>query len=139
MAIIRGLAFTPDGKQLVSAGEDKVIRVWDLASGRTVRAIRGESAAGSLGKILAMTLSPDGKWLAVAGDLKTSTGSQGSEETQAIRLFHFESGKTRCLDLPRFRGEVRCWVSLTDVRLRRPPCRCSSLVRPLMGLAGRGW
>jgi hypothetical protein len=35
------------------------------------------------------------------------------------------------VDLPRFRGEVRCWVSVTDVRLRRrPPCRCSSLVRP---------
>ena len=34
------------------------------------------------------------------------------------------------LDLPRFRGEVRCWVSVTDVGLRRPPCRCSSLVRP---------
>ena len=37
---------------------------------------------------------------------------------------------TPLLDLPRFRGEVRCWVSVTDVGLRRPPCRCSSLVRP---------
>jgi WD40 repeat protein len=27
MAIIKDLAFTPDGKRLVSAGEDKVIRV----------------------------------------------------------------------------------------------------------------
>ena len=34
------------------------------------------------------------------------------------------------VDLPRFRGEVRYWVSVTDVGLRRPPCRCSSLVRP---------
>ena len=33
-------------------------------------------------------------------------------------------------DLPRFRGEVRYWVSVTDAGLRRPPCRCSSLVRP---------
>ena len=35
------------------------------------------------------------------------------------------------VDLPRFRGEAWCWVSVTDVRLRRrPPCRCSSFVRP---------
>jgi len=95
MAIIRGIAFTQDGKQLVSAGEDKVIRVWDLASGKTVRTIRGESASGSLGRIFAMALSPDGKWLAVGGDLRTSTDtkSQEGKETQAIRLFHFESGK----------------------------------------------
>ena len=84
MAIIRGIAFTPDGKQLVSAGEDKVIRVWDLASGRTVRTLRGESGPGSLGKILAMALSPDGKWLAVAGDFRISTGPelQGGEQLQ---------------------------------------------------------
>ena len=57
--------------------------------------IRGESGPGSLGKILAMALSPDGKWLAVAGDFRISTGPelQGGEQTQAIRLYHFESGK----------------------------------------------
>ena len=95
MAAIRGIAFTPGGKQLVSAGEDKVIRVWDVASGKTVRTIRGESALGSLGKIFAMALSPDGKWLAVGGDLRTSTGTnlQGGGETQTIRLYDFESGK----------------------------------------------
>ena len=67
MALIRGIAFTPDGRQLVSASDDKTIRVWDLASGKTVRTIRGESAPGHAGKIFAMALSPDGKWLAAGG------------------------------------------------------------------------
>ena len=35
------------------------------------------------------------------------------------------------LDLPRFRGEAWRWVSVADWRSwRRPPCGCSSLVRP---------
>ncbi len=95
MAIVRGIAFTPDGKQVVSAGEDKVIRVWDLGSGKTVRTIRGESALGSLGKIFAMALSPDGKWLAVGGDFEASTGTKSGEDVKAqkIRLYEFESGK----------------------------------------------
>ncbi|MGO9474468.1 MAG: PDZ domain-containing protein, partial [Rhodomicrobium sp.] len=67
MALINGIAFTPDGRQLVSASNDKTIRVWDLTSGKTVRTIRGESAPGQGGKVYAMALSPDGKWLAVGG------------------------------------------------------------------------
>ena len=67
MALIHSIAFTPDGRQLVSASDDKTIRVWDLASGKTVRTIRGESAPGHVGKVYAMALSPDGKWLAAGG------------------------------------------------------------------------
>ena len=75
MALIRGLAFTHDGKQIVSAADDKVIRVWDVATGKTVRTIRGEVGPGSEGQVYAMALSPvardkpvDGhRWLAVGG------------------------------------------------------------------------
>ena len=88
MAVIKGIAFTPDGRQLVSASEDKTIRVWDLASGKTVRTIRGESAPGQRGKVYAMALSPDGKWLAAGGWL---AGTR--EESDAIRLYEFASGK----------------------------------------------
>jgi WD40 repeat protein len=42
---IRFLAFTR-GKSLVSAGVDKVVRIWDIASGKTTRTIWGQSSDG---------------------------------------------------------------------------------------------
>jgi WD40 repeat protein/esterase/lipase superfamily enzyme len=91
MALIRVLAFTPDDNQLVSAGDDKVIRVWDWRAGRTVRTIRGQVGPGNEGKIFAMALSPDGRWLAAGGwtDLTTASPPCCGD----IRLYDFESGK----------------------------------------------
>ena len=89
MGQINRIAFTPDGRQLVSASEDKTIRVWDLASGKTVRTIRGESAPGPVGKVYAMALSPDGKWLAVGGWTHPECAGRCGE----IRLYELASGK----------------------------------------------
>jgi WD40 repeat protein/uncharacterized caspase-like protein len=91
MALIRSIAFTPDGRQLVSASEDKTIRVWDLASGKTVRTIRGESTPAQGGKVYVMALSPDGKWLAAGGVLDKSWASFPC--CGDIRLYKFASGK----------------------------------------------
>ena len=48
-AVTRFIAFTRDGKSLVSAGDDKVVRIWDIASGKTVRTIRGQLSDGRRG------------------------------------------------------------------------------------------
>ncbi len=88
MAVINSLAFTPDGKFIVSAGDDKVIRVWDWLAGKTVRTIRGQSTPGDGGKIAAIAISSDGVWLAAAGLFPGNT-----EDRFAIRLYDFASGK----------------------------------------------
>jgi WD40 repeat protein len=54
------LAFTPDGKRLVSAGLDGVLRVTELAGGKEVGRLTGQGALAGL------ALSPDGKKLAWA-------------------------------------------------------------------------
>ena len=89
MAQIMDIAFTPDGRQIVSASQDKTIRVWDVATGKTVRTIRGEAAVGPVGKIYAMALSPDGKWLAVGGLFHPRNPTTGA----AIRLYDSATGK----------------------------------------------
>ncbi|MDM8553452.1 WD40 repeat domain-containing protein [Desulfococcaceae bacterium HSG7] len=91
-AKINDVVFTPDGRYLISAGNDKLIRVWDTKTGKTVRTLRGQIGAGGEGKIYAMALSPDGQWLAAGGRLH-----RNRIEGSAIRLFHFPSGELRGL------------------------------------------
>src|SRR5262249_3682874 len=50
--VINGLAFTPDGQTLLTAGWDATVRVWDVATGQQRRQwqahpTRGKCPAGS--------------------------------------------------------------------------------------------
>src|SRR5258708_5043579 len=53
------LMFSPDGKELVSVGDDMLIRIWDPATGKELRQIRGHR-----GGVECLAFSPDGKTLA---------------------------------------------------------------------------
>ncbi len=65
---VRALAFSKDGRTLYSGGDDKVVRVWDWVKGTTQRVIRVPAGEDHFGRIYALALSPDEKWLAVAAD-----------------------------------------------------------------------
>jgi WD40 repeat protein len=67
-APLTALAFA-DEKTLYGAGLDKVVRVWALGDGRwTLRATyRVPVGPGNAGAVNAVALSPDGKWVAMAG------------------------------------------------------------------------
>lgn len=59
---VHQLAFAPDGRSAASAGEDRTIRLWDLASGKERRRFEGHAD-----EVLSLAFAPDGRHLLSGG------------------------------------------------------------------------
>lgn len=90
-ALVKDVVFTPDGEFLLSASDDKTIRVWDWRSGVTLRTIRGQIGPGQEGKVFTLDVSPDGATIAAAGWFGPSAGD--SPPYGDVRLFDLRSGR----------------------------------------------
>jgi len=66
MESVESIDFSPDGKILASGGRDKIIKLWDVASGNEIRRLAGNGQ-----NISDVQFSPDGKLLASASWDKT--------------------------------------------------------------------
>lgn len=54
--VVISLAFSPDGRRLVSGGEDRTVRLWDAVTGKCLRTLPGHE-----GFVHSVAFSPDGK------------------------------------------------------------------------------
>ena len=70
-------AFSPDGKRIVTASEDKTARLWDAETGKPI----GEPLTGHTDAVMSAAFSPDGKRIVTASEDKTA------------RLWDAETGK----------------------------------------------
>lgn len=73
---ITDLVFTPDGKYLVSSGEDSKVILWDMVSSRQMQIFTGH-----IRTVNSLAVHPSKNWLASASDDKT------------VKIWEYPSGK----------------------------------------------
>jgi WD40 repeat protein len=88
-ATVRSVVFTRDGRSILSAGDDKLVRIWDTQTGRVRQTVWGQVGPGLEGTIDTMALSPDNRVLAVAGQMP----GKRPRDAGAIRLHAFPEGE----------------------------------------------
>lgn len=65
---VYAVTFSPDGKRLACGGHDGTIRLWDVASGKPVRCLKGHG-----GPVRAVAFAPDGRTLVAGSQDKTAS------------------------------------------------------------------
>ena len=63
MGRVQSVAFSPDGRSILSGSGDKTLKLWDPATGRCVRTFEGH-----LVDVLSVAFSPDGRYVVSGSD-----------------------------------------------------------------------
>ncbi len=90
------VAYAPDGKTIASGGNDRLVRLWDVATGDEIRRFAGHGS-----NVDTVAFTADGKTLA-----------SGSVDN-TIRLWDVASGKQKAV-LPNAGGGINCVVFSPD-------------------------
>jgi RNA polymerase sigma factor (sigma-70 family) len=121
--IVNSVAWTPGGKLLASAGEGRLIQIWDPTSGREVARLPVPN------RVKCLTFSPDGKWLAATGDyagINLWDAALFGKQDRPRQLAGLESGSclafapnSKTLYSCGHDGFIRAWDMATGRELRR--------------------
>jgi WD40 repeat protein len=84
---IEDLAFSNDGKTLVSGSDDSTIRLYDIATGKQTKLI---PTGNDMPKVIA--ISPDGHTLAAGNDDSPGDESEAGDPTNSIQLWDATTG-----------------------------------------------
>ena len=86
-ASIRGISVDAANRYLVTASDDKTLRVWDAATGAPLAVLRPPIGDGAEGQLYAVAISPDGATIACGG----FTDPEG--QPQSLYLFDRATGR----------------------------------------------
>jgi WD40 repeat protein len=64
--MVSSVAFSPDGKQVVSGSQDETVRLWDTVTGAALQTLEGH-----LGLVISVAFSPDSRQVVSGSDDKT--------------------------------------------------------------------
>jgi WD40 repeat protein len=106
LATLRGhssvfaMAYSPDGRRILTGGGDGTARLWDAATGRLILCLAGHHAT-----VLALAFSADGQWIA--------TGARSGE----VVIWNARTGEVVDRLTGHQRGVVAVWFSPDGQRL----------------------
>lgn len=66
VSMVTAIAYSPDGKFLVSGGANSIVRIWDMDNAKESKKINIEIPGGALGGLSDALYSPDGNIMAIA-------------------------------------------------------------------------
>ena len=75
------MAFSPDGKRLATGGEENLVKVWDVQTGKELRSLPGHR-----GNVYTVAFSHDGRWIA-SGSTDSTVKVWDGRSGELVRTF----------------------------------------------------